>query len=54
MPFDAQARGVYVIAATPFQPDGRLDLESAARLTDFYLERGATGLTMPELLLRSW
>src|SRR5262245_35594789 len=46
MPFDVQASGVYVIAATPFHPDGRLDLESATRLTDFYLERGATGLTL--------
>ena len=46
MPFDAQAAGVYVIAATPFHPDGRLDLESAARLTDFYLARGATGVTV--------
>ena len=46
MPFNAQASGVYVIAATPFHPDGRLDLVSADRVTDFYLECGVTGLTV--------
>ena len=40
------ARGVFVIAVTPFLPDGRLDLESLDRVTDFYLEGGATGLTI--------
>ena len=40
------ATGVYVISATPFSEDGSLDLESADRLVDFYLERGATGLTV--------
>lgn len=44
--FDETARGVYVIAATPFAPDGSLDLASTDRMTDFYLERGATGLTL--------
>ena len=43
---DSTAAGLYVIAATPFHPDGRLDLESLDRLTDFYLEKGATGLTI--------
>jgi 4-hydroxy-tetrahydrodipicolinate synthase len=43
---DATASGVYAIAATPFHPDGRLDLESLERLTDFYVEKGATGLTI--------
>jgi 4-hydroxy-tetrahydrodipicolinate synthase len=46
MPFDTSAGGVYVIAATPFQPDGRLDHDSTDRLTDFYLESGAAGLTV--------
>ncbi|RVT86940.1 dihydrodipicolinate synthase family protein [Rhodobacteraceae bacterium CCMM004] len=40
------AQGVYVIAATPFLPDGALDLESCDRMTDFYLDAGATGLTV--------
>lgn len=40
------ARGVYVIAATPFSDDGALDLDSAARLTDFYLGFGIDGLTV--------
>jgi 4-hydroxy-tetrahydrodipicolinate synthase len=46
MPFDTNATGVYVIAATPFHPDGRIDHDSADRLTDFYLESGASGLTV--------
>ncbi|MBB4042163.1 4-hydroxy-tetrahydrodipicolinate synthase [Microvirga flocculans] len=40
------ASGVYVISATPFTEDGRLDLASTDRLVDFYLEKGATGLTV--------
>jgi 4-hydroxy-tetrahydrodipicolinate synthase len=43
---DPTASGVYTIAATPFHPDGRLDLPSLERLTDFYVEKGATGLTI--------
>jgi 4-hydroxy-tetrahydrodipicolinate synthase len=43
---DSTASGVYAIAATPFHPDGRLDLASLERLTDFYVEKGATGLTI--------
>ncbi|HEX2824905.1 MAG TPA: dihydrodipicolinate synthase family protein [Burkholderiales bacterium] len=46
MPFDEHASGVYTIAATPFHADGRLDLESVDRLTDFYVERGVTGMTV--------
>ncbi len=46
MPFDTSAGGVYVIAATPFHPDGRIDHDSADRLTDFYLESGVSGLTV--------
>jgi 4-hydroxy-tetrahydrodipicolinate synthase len=45
MPFDAQARGVYTIAATPFLPDGRVDAASIDRVTDFYLQCGVTGIT---------
>ena len=45
-PLDESAHGVYVIAATPFKDDGALDLDSADRMVDFYLERGADGLTL--------
>ncbi|MCU0818224.1 MAG: dihydrodipicolinate synthase family protein [Beijerinckiaceae bacterium] len=40
------ATGVFVIAVTPFTETGALDLESADRMVDFYLEKGATGLTL--------
>lgn len=43
---DETARGVYVIAVTPFADNGALDLESTDRMVDFYLEKGATGLTV--------
>jgi 4-hydroxy-tetrahydrodipicolinate synthase len=43
---DETASGVFTIAATPFLPDGALDLESVDRMVDFYAERGATGLTI--------
>jgi 4-hydroxy-tetrahydrodipicolinate synthase len=43
---DESAKGVYVIAVTPFTERGGLDLESADRMVDFYLEKGATGLTL--------
>jgi len=46
MKLDHTAKGVYAIAATPFHPDGRLDMASLDRLTDFYLECGVTGLTI--------
>ena len=41
-----EARGVFIIAATPFADDGALDLESASRLVDFYLEAGVAGITI--------
>ncbi|MGQ0564116.1 MAG: dihydrodipicolinate synthase family protein [Gemmobacter sp.] len=40
------ASGVFTIAVTPFLPDGALDLDSLDRVTDFYVEKGATGLTV--------
>jgi 4-hydroxy-tetrahydrodipicolinate synthase len=40
------ARGVYVIAPTPFHPDGRIDESSVDRMTDFFLEAGVTGMTV--------
>ncbi|MFD0917114.1 dihydrodipicolinate synthase family protein [Pseudahrensia aquimaris] len=41
-----QAAGVYVIAVTPFLPDGAIDMESCDRMVDFYLDAGASGLTV--------
>ena len=46
MRLDATAQGVYPIAVTPFHPDGRVDTASVDRMTDFYVESGATGLTI--------
>ena len=43
---DESAKGVYVITVTPFTDDGKLDLASTDRVIDFYLEKGATGLTV--------
>ncbi len=40
------AKGVFIISATPFTDDGALDLESADRLIDFYLEQGVDGITI--------
>jgi 4-hydroxy-tetrahydrodipicolinate synthase len=42
----AQARGVYVIAPTPFHDDGRVDDASIDRMTDFFRAAGATGITV--------
>ena len=41
-----QAKGVYIIAATPFLDDDSIDFESIDTLTDFYLEKGVTGITI--------
>lgn len=43
---DRDAKGVYLITVTPFTDAGALDLDSTDRMVDFYLERGATGLTI--------
>ncbi|QPC43583.1 dihydrodipicolinate synthase family protein [Kaustia mangrovi] len=40
------AKGVYIISATPFGDNGALDLDSADRLTDFYVETGVDGITI--------
>ncbi|MBX9945637.1 MAG: dihydrodipicolinate synthase family protein [Reyranella sp.] len=40
------AKGVYIIAATPFTDDGALDLQSVDTLTDFYLRCGVHGFTL--------
>ncbi len=42
----SDAKGVYVIAATPFHDDGRIDFESIDRLVDFYLKCGVHGMTV--------
>ena len=41
-----QAKGVFIIAATPFTDEGALDLQSVDTLTDFYLGCGVTGFTL--------
>ena len=40
------AKGVYIIAATPFTDEGALDLQSVDTLTDFYLGCGVHGFTL--------
>jgi 4-hydroxy-tetrahydrodipicolinate synthase len=47
---DASAKGAYLIAVTPFAGDGSLDLPSTDRMVDFYLQHGATGLTILGIL----
>jgi 4-hydroxy-tetrahydrodipicolinate synthase len=42
----AAAKGVYVIATTPFSEDGAVDHDSIERLTRFYLESGVSGMTI--------
>ncbi|PUB14961.1 dihydrodipicolinate synthase family protein [Yoonia sediminilitoris] len=41
-----QTKGVYTIAVTPFLPDGSIDWDSVDRMVDFYIEKGASGLTI--------
>jgi 4-hydroxy-tetrahydrodipicolinate synthase len=43
---DTSAKGVYLIAVTPFTDSGALDLASTDRMVDFCLDRGVTGLTV--------
>src|SRR5579872_1685085 len=43
---DESAKGVFIIAATPFTDDGALDLQSVDTLTDFYLRSGVHGFTL--------
>jgi 4-hydroxy-tetrahydrodipicolinate synthase len=42
----ADAKGLYVIAATPFHDDGRIDFQSIDSLVDFYLACGVQGMTI--------
>ncbi len=39
-------RGVFVISATPFYPDGSLDLDGTGQLLDFYAGCGVAGITI--------
>ncbi|VFR18519.1 4-hydroxy-tetrahydrodipicolinate synthase [plant metagenome] len=41
-----QAKGVYIVAQTPFKENGEIDLDSVDTLTDFYFQHGASGLTV--------
>ena len=43
---DESAKGVYIIAVTPFTEDGSLDLTSTDTMVDAYLESGVTGITI--------
>jgi len=43
---DRSAKGVFVIAPTPFLPDGSLDLPSTDRMTDAFIAAGASGMTI--------
>lgn len=43
---DANTKGVFVIACTPFTEDGSLDRASVDRMVDFYYDKGADGLTI--------
>ncbi len=40
------AAGVYIISVTPFTDAGEIDFASADGMVEFYLSRGATGLTI--------
>ncbi|MEI4472837.1 dihydrodipicolinate synthase family protein [Frigidibacter sp. MR17.24] len=48
--FGPDTKGIYPIAATPFRPDLSVDWDSLDRLTDFYVEAGATGITILGIL----
>ncbi|WP_226780833.1 dihydrodipicolinate synthase family protein [Oceaniglobus trochenteri] len=43
---DRNSEGVFIIAATPFDEKGALDLASTDRMVDFYLESGVSGMTI--------
>lgn len=43
---DRQSSGVFIIAATPFDDSGALDLASTDRMVDFYLDCGVGGMTI--------
>jgi 4-hydroxy-tetrahydrodipicolinate synthase len=46
MRLTSEAKGVYVIAPTPFHADGRIDEASIDRMTDFFIRAGVDGMTV--------
>jgi 4-hydroxy-tetrahydrodipicolinate synthase len=46
MSANPDAKGVYVIAPTPFHQDGRVDEASTDRMTDFFVQCGVIGITV--------
>lgn len=40
------AKGVYIISATPFDDDGSADFNSADSLVEFHIEKGISGMTI--------
>ena len=46
MKLTSEAKGVYVIAPTPFHADGRIDEASIDRMTDFFIQAGVDGMTV--------
>ncbi|HET7401377.1 MAG TPA: dihydrodipicolinate synthase family protein [Usitatibacter sp.] len=46
MKLTSEARGVYVIAPTPFHADGRIDEASIDRMADFFIQAGVDGMTV--------
>ena len=46
MRLNEKAKGVFIIAATPFADNGALDLQSVDSLTDYYLRCGVHGFTL--------
>jgi hypothetical protein len=50
MTFGVDTRGIYPIAATPFNADMSVDYNSIDRLTEFYQDAGATGMTILGIL----
>lgn len=43
---NGDSQGLFVIAPTPFNQDGSLDLQSAKTMCDFFIQKGASGLTI--------
>jgi 4-hydroxy-tetrahydrodipicolinate synthase len=46
MPLNNKASGVFVIAPTPFDEDGRIDERSVDTMTDFFGQAGCDGMTI--------
>lgn len=46
MSISPQTKGVYTIAPTPFEPDGKVDWKSVDRMVDFYEHCGVDGMTV--------